>query len=65
VLAWRRVAGDDRRLVVVNFGPDEVAWNPGGIIEIASNGVGEGEPFTGHLAPDQALILHSLNDHPR
>ena len=29
-----------------------------GTIEVASDGRGEGQPFTGTLLPDQAVLLH-------
>jgi alpha-glucosidase len=59
VVAWRRQAGDDIRLVAVNFTGDErlrpldAAWT----VEVASDGAGEGARYEGTLAPDQALVL--------
>lgn len=73
ILAWRRhdAASGDRRTVLVNFtdtpvvipdGPDA----PGAVgangegparVLVASDRAGEGAPFTGTLAPTQAVIL--------
>ena len=59
VLAYRRVAGVDRRAVAVNFSalqkplPLPGQW----AVEVASDGKGEGERFGGQLGPDQALVL--------
>ncbi|HYI61289.1 MAG TPA: alpha-amylase family glycosyl hydrolase [Acidimicrobiales bacterium] len=66
VLAWERSAGDDRRVVAVNFGAEPADLDrpdlgpepgPGWAVEVASDGAGEGEPFTGALAPDTAVLL--------
>jgi alpha-glucosidase len=57
VLAWERVAGDDRRLVLVNFGEERVACDVGGTVAVASDGVGEGHAFDGRLGAAQALVL--------
>lgn len=62
VLAWRRSAGDDSRSVAVNFRSEAVELDPGAlgegrIVEVASDGRGEGETFRGRLAADQALLL--------
>ncbi len=59
VLVYRRRRGSDARTVCVNFAdqardlalPDEL------LVEVASDGVGEGGPFAGRLAPAQAVIL--------
>jgi alpha-glucosidase len=57
-LAWERVRGDDRRVVAVNFTDEAVAVpNLRGTVEVASDRLGEGEPFTGTLGPDQAVWL--------
>ena len=55
VLAWDRVAGIDRRRVVVNFTEDEVpvALADGWTVEVSS--VGDG--FAGVLRPDEGLVL--------
>ncbi|MBC3364202.1 alpha-amylase family glycosyl hydrolase [Pseudomonas sp. SWRI154] len=59
VLAYRRHCDGDERLVCINFADSEHAfplaepWR----VEIASDGAGEGQPFTGRLAAEQALIL--------
>jgi alpha-glucosidase len=61
VLAWTRAAGDDRRAVAVNFTAEERPVDLAGdwTIEVASDGAGKGEgaPWSGRLAPDQAVVL--------
>jgi alpha-glucosidase len=59
VLAWRREAEDDVRWIAVNFSSDECVVSPEAAcrVEVASDGVGEGAPFSGRLAPDQAAVL--------
>ena len=59
VLGWERRHGDDVRTVLVSFvaEPRRVE-DVGGVVEVASDGTGEGESFTGTLAPDQAVLLH-------
>ena len=61
VLAWRRQCDDDERAVLVNFGAAEaeVAGVPAGdwTVEVASDGAGEGERWTGRLAADSAVVL--------
>jgi alpha-glucosidase len=62
VLAWRRFTHDDSRLVLINF-TDAATDVPAieGIVEVASDGAGEGESFTGRLASNQALILRAAS----
>ncbi len=57
VVAWERVAGDDRVRAVVNFTSDEQCVAPGGRVLVASDGAGEGAVFDGRLGPDRALLL--------
>jgi alpha-glucosidase len=59
VLAWERVHGADRRVVVVNFrdSESELACGAGTTVEVASDGRGEAERFRGSVGPDQALVL--------
>jgi alpha-glucosidase len=58
VLAWRRTAPDgDARTVLVNMGEDPVQLEVAGVVEVASDGVGEGSPFRGRLPGDTAVIL--------
>jgi alpha-glucosidase len=59
VLAYRRTLDDDRRVVVVNFTSDAHAVDIDGewTVEVASDGAGEGEPYRGRVAGDQALVL--------
>jgi alpha-glucosidase len=56
-LAWRRHHGDDERTVAVNMGTEAVEVALRGTVLVASDGVGEGEPFDGHLEPDRAVLL--------
>ena len=59
VLAYRRQLGDDLRLVCINFAEAAHACPQSGdwTVEIASDGLGEGEPYAGTLNPGQALVL--------
>jgi alpha-glucosidase len=59
VVAWRREAEGDVRCVAVNFTGDErlLPLEAACCVEVASDGAGEGEPFTGRLAPEQAVVL--------
>ncbi|MCX7620208.1 MAG: alpha-amylase family glycosyl hydrolase [Acidimicrobiales bacterium] len=62
VLAYRRYApGDNDRFVLINFSqaPTSAPVDLTGpaVVEIASDGEGEGAPFTGVLAPEQAVVL--------
>jgi alpha-glucosidase len=57
LLAYERRLGDDRRTVLVNFTASEVPHPAVGIVEVASDGRGEGEAYGGVLGPEQALVL--------
>jgi alpha-glucosidase len=59
VVGYRRVAADDERLVLVSTAhePRQVEVGDGWAVEIASDGVGEGEPFDGRLEPRQGVLL--------
>ncbi len=59
VLAFERRAGEERRLVLVNFraAPAPAAVAEGLEVEVASDGAGEGRTFSGELGPDQAVVL--------
>ncbi len=58
VLAWRRTGAEgDQRTVLVNMASEPIDVDQPGIVEVASDGVGEGGPFRGQLAPDTAVIL--------
>ena len=59
VLAYERSEGGDRRVVLVNLTGDEVPVTAAGMVEIASDGRGEGEPFRGVLGADQAVVLRA------
>jgi alpha-glucosidase len=60
VVAYERVAGGDRRIVLINFSSEPRAVAVEGVVEVSSGGRGEGEPFAGTLAADEAVILRSL-----
>ncbi len=59
VLAWERVEGGDRRVVVVGFAEARAPVDLGDdlVVEVASDGYGEGETFDGTVGADRALIL--------
>lgn len=59
LLVYRRRSEDDVRTVVVNFGDGELEIALAGDwrIEVASDGLREGEMFRDRVAPDQALVL--------
>jgi hypothetical protein len=61
VLAWTRTGQGDRRAVAVNFSADEQRFAPPGagawVVEVASDGAGEGGRWIGVLAPDTAVVL--------
>ncbi len=58
-LAWAREAGDDRRVVAVNFYDTPVTVDLEGrwVVEVAADGAGEGGPFDGCLRGDGAVVL--------
>jgi alpha-glucosidase len=54
VLAWERVAGDDRRRIVVSFYGEEIPYDTAGwVVDVSSVGAG----FAGVLRSDEALVL--------
>ncbi|HEX2273924.1 MAG TPA: alpha-amylase family glycosyl hydrolase, partial [Acidimicrobiales bacterium] len=59
VLAYVRAYEGDRRAVAVNFTSDaaDVALAGSWRCDVASDGEGEGQPFTGRLEGDQAVLL--------
>jgi alpha-glucosidase len=62
VLAWRRWSGDssattDERTVVVNMRDEPTTASFDGVVEVASNGAGEGHPFQGRLDAYAAVVL--------
>jgi alpha-glucosidase len=69
VLAYCRAHGDDRWIVLVNFTDGAIDVDDIGagsehptaraLVEVASDGMGEGEPFSGRLLPDQAVVLRA------
>ncbi|MFN2537215.1 MAG: alpha-amylase family glycosyl hydrolase, partial [Mycobacteriales bacterium] len=60
VLAWRRQADGDERVVVVSFVDDDTRVTIEGswTIEVSTERAREGTTFDGRLAPDEALVLH-------
>jgi alpha-glucosidase len=64
-LAYEREAAGDRRAVIINFtdeavrAPLEESWR----VEVASDGVGEGKPFAGIVAPSTGLLLGPAGSH--
>ena len=60
VLGYERCAGDDRRLVIINFTADRQPLQvPDGswVVEVASDGLGSGDPPGPTLRGHQALLL--------
>ncbi len=59
VLAYEREADGDRRSVVVNYGDVaiEVALSGAWTVQVASDGQGEGQSYTGVVGASQALLL--------
>lgn len=58
VLAWERTDGEDLRIVVVGFTGEVAPLDLGDlVVEVASDGVGEGVAFTGSVGPDRAVVL--------
>ncbi|MBK9178170.1 MAG: DUF3459 domain-containing protein [Acidimicrobiales bacterium] len=59
VLAYRREAPGDERVVVVNFAGEDrpVALAGSWTVEVASDGTGEGAAYRGAVGPDQAVVL--------
>jgi alpha-glucosidase len=58
VLALRRVAGNDERVVLVNFADVTTEVPCDGVVEVASDGRAEGVAFDGRLGPQSAVLLH-------
>ena len=59
VLAYRRRLGTDERIVCINFAdtPHVCPLNGHWQVQIASDGVGEEQPYSGELGAGQAVIL--------
>ncbi len=59
VLAWARAQGNERRTVAINFtsSAQALALDEDWMVEVASDGAGEGGPWRGQLGPDQAVVL--------
>ena len=56
-LGWARSWDDDQRTVVLNMSDTAVDVAATGTVEVASDGEGEGQPFSGRLAADTAVLL--------
>lgn len=56
-LGWRRRHGDDERTTVLNQSDRPIVVPVTATVDVASDGRGEGAPFTGTLAPDTAVLL--------
>jgi alpha-glucosidase len=62
VLGWERRAEGDRRVVLVNFGPEPAtALAVTGRVQVSSDGVGEGSPFAGRLAGETAVVVEAAS----
>jgi alpha-glucosidase len=57
VVAWRRTSGEDAQVVAVNMDAEPVHLDVSGRVVVASDGQGEGEPFSGTLGADRAVLL--------
>jgi len=57
VVAYERTHLGDRRTVLINFTSEARSVDVSGMVEVSSTGEGEGQPFTGNLSPDEAVIL--------
>ena len=59
VLAWRRSAGADQRIVCINFADHALPLSCSGAwrVQISSDGGCEGETFSGEVTPEQGLVL--------
>jgi alpha-glucosidase len=58
-LLYRRRADADERLVAIHFGRGAARIPLGGehVVEVSSDGTGEGAPFDGTLSGDRAVVL--------
>jgi alpha-glucosidase len=58
-LAYQRRSGDDERTIVINYGADAaaVALASGLVVQVSSDGVGEGEPYAGVVGGSAAVVL--------
>src|SRR5262245_12568439 len=57
VLGYERVAGEERRSILVNFTGEAREVAATGRVLVASDGAGEGGAFGGVLGPDEAVVL--------
>jgi alpha-glucosidase len=58
-LAYQRRSGDDERTIVINYGDvaASVVVPAGLVVQVASDGVGEGEPYAGVVGGSVAVVL--------
>ena len=59
VVAYERRSGADRRRVVLNFETSPAKLDPGRgwVVDVATDGEGEGDAFSGLLAGDTGVVL--------
>ena len=60
VLAYRREAAGDKRVVLINFTGQPIAVPPDpamGAVEVSTRADHEGATFTGTLSPDEAIVV--------
>jgi alpha-glucosidase len=59
LLVYRRFAEAEERRVLIHFGDSSAQWSgaPNWTIELSSDGIGEGRPFSGDVGRARALIL--------
>jgi alpha-glucosidase len=65
VVAWRRTITDaarhggnaSARVVAINMSSDAAALDVAGRVLVSSDGLGEGQDFTGTLGPDRAVLI--------
>jgi alpha-glucosidase len=60
-LGWERRHGDDERTVLLNMTAQAAELSFTGQVAVASDGHGEGQPFTGKLGPDTAVVLNTVS----
>ena len=58
-LGWRRSTATDQRVVLVNMSAGPANFDLVGEVQVASDGRDEGQPFSGTLPADTAVILRA------
>jgi glycosidase len=59
-LGWERRHGDDERTVLLNMTAQAAELSFTGHVAVASDGYGEGQPYTAKLGPDTAVVLNNV-----